>query len=127
MPIEISKDQNQNLTILVVTGISSEQEMHKALGDIYESAPTPLVLWDMSQADVSYVTPDMLQNFVRKAAHLGTFRPGGRTAVVAPGDLQYGLGRMSEIFADVESAPYALRVFRSKPDAMGWLTSETAG
>ena len=127
MSIEITRDQNQNLTSLVVTGQASEEAMHEALAEIYVDDPALLVFWDMSQADVTHVTPDILQKFVRKAVCLGASKPGGRTAVVAPGDLQFGLGRMSEFFADVESAPFDLRVFRSKQDAMAWLTSETSG
>ena len=48
----------------------------------------------------------MLRKFIRRAAQIGVRRQGGRTAVVASDDLQFGLARMSETFADLESMPY---------------------
>lgn len=124
MAIETTRDADQNLTIHVVIGSVSEKEMHRVLEDFYDGQPTALVLWDMSQAELAHVTAEMLQKFVRKAAKLGVRRRGGRTAVVAPADLQYGLGRMSETFAEIESTPFNYCVFRSRQDAMHWLTSD---
>ena len=83
-----------------------------------------LLLWDMSQAELSNVTPDILKRFVTRAAELGKSRKGTRTAVIAPSDLQYGLGRMSEVFMDLESAAFSFRAFRSEEDALRWLISD---
>ena len=124
MSIETTRDADQDLTTHVVTGFVSEEEMHGALEDFYEGQPTALVLWDMSQAEVAHVTPEMLQKFVHRAAELGVSRRGGRTAVIASGDLQFGLGRMSETFAEIESTPFSFCVFRSRQDAMRWLVSD---
>ena len=124
MPIETTRDADRNLTTHVVMGSVSEKEMHGVLEDFYDGQPTALVLWDMSQAELAHVTAEMLQKFVRRAAKLGVHRRGGRTAVIAPEDLQFGLGRMSETFAEIESTPYSYCVFRSRQDAMHWLTSD---
>jgi len=127
MSIETTHDPDRNLTIHVVIGSVSEKEMYGVLEDFYERQPTALVLWDMSQAEMAHVTAGMLQKFIRRAAQLGTHRRGGRTAVVAPDDLQYGLGRMSETFAEIESVPFSYCVFRSQQDAMRWLASDDTG
>ena len=95
MPIETTRDKGQDLTIHVVTGPVFEAQMYRTLEDFYDREPTALVLWDMSQAELSQVTPDMLQKFIRRAAEIGVRRQGGRTAVVASDDLQFGLARMS--------------------------------
>ncbi|HUL29981.1 MAG TPA: hypothetical protein VLZ03_05950 [Thermodesulfobacteriota bacterium] len=126
MPIETTRDQERNLTVHVVTGPVSEQEMYGTLEEFYKREPTALLLWDLSKADLSWVTPNMLQRFVRKAVKLGARRRGGRTAVVAPEDLQYGLGRMTEAFVESESAPFSFHVFRSRQDALSWLMADDA-
>ena len=119
MAIKISK--HEDLTVHDVTGSASEMQMYDAIEKFYQEEPTALLLWDMSQADVSHVTPDILRNFAKKSAILGVNRQGGRTAVVAPKDLQYGLARMSEVFLEAESAPFSFRVFRTRDEALQWL------
>ena len=124
MGVKISRDEYRDLTLHDVTGPVSEEEMYDALDNFYKREPTALLLWDMSQADVSHVTPDILQRFVRKSTELAVRRQGGgRIAVVASEDLQYGLARMSEVFAEIESAPYSFRAFRSRQEALQWLKS----
>lgn len=122
MEIEITKDEY--LTVHNVKGLVSEEEMHDALEMFYKEDPTPLLLWDMSQSDVSNVTPDILQNFARKSAKLGASRQGGRTAVIAPEDLQYGLARISEAFLEIESSPHSFSVFRTREKALQWLMAD---
>ena len=124
MGIKTIKDEEQDFTVHEVTGPISEVEMYDALEIFYKQDPTSLLLWDMSQTDVSHVTSDILQKFVRKSAELGTARQGGRTAVIAPEDLQFGLARMSEVFSDMASAPYSFRSFRTREEALKWLTSD---
>ena len=126
MPIKTTQDKGQNLTTHVVTGLIVEEEMYKALDVFYEHYNTPLLLWDMSEAEMDNVTPEMLRNFIRKAAKIGVRRRDGKTAVVAISDLQYGFGRMSEMLFELESGPFSFRVFRSRQDAMAWLTSDTS-
>jgi hypothetical protein len=123
MGIKITKDEDRDLTRHDVTGPVSEEEMYDALENFYKGEPTTLLLWDMSQADVSQVTTETLQRFVRKSTRLGGSRQGGRTAVIASEDLQYGLARMSEVFTEIESAPYSFRAFRSRQEALQWLKS----
>ncbi len=123
MPVETLRNQDQDLTTLVVTGAVSEAEMYEALEGFYRQKPTVFLLWDMSQADLAHVTPDMLQRFIRRGAQLGAARRGGRTAVIAPGELQYGLSRMSEMFFELEDTPFSFRVFRSRHEALLWLNA----
>jgi hypothetical protein len=124
MGIKITRDEDQNLTIHDVTGIVSEEEMYDALENFYIKEPTKRLLWDMSQTDVSHVTPDILEEFIRGSVNFGSLHNGGRVAVFASQDLQYGLARMSKAFAEMESALYSFNVFRSRKEALDWLISE---
>ena len=124
MPIETTRDDDQNLTIHVVTGPVSETQMYRSLEDSYDPEPTALILWDMSQSDLSHIKPEIIRKFMRRAAELGVIRQDGRTAVVASSDLQFGLARMSESFADLESIPFSFKAFRSRQEAMLWLMAD---
>lgn len=123
MAIKVIKDRNQDLTIHEVTGYAIEVEMYDALEKFYQQEPTTMLLWDMSKSDVSHVTPDILQKFIKRSAELGVSRQGGRTAIIAPEDLQYGLARMSMAFSEIESAPFSLCAFRTPKEALQWLKS----
>ncbi len=69
--------KNGYLTVHDVTGPVSEVEMYDALERFYKQEPSALLLWDMSQADVSHVTSEILQKFVKKSAELEVSRQGG--------------------------------------------------
>lgn len=120
MAIETTRDRDTGLTIHTVSGPVTEEDMYAALED---PDPTPLILWDMSGAEVDHVTPLDLQRFVGRAAALGMKRKGGRTAVLAPDDLQFGLARMSEAFTEMDATPFGFRAFRDRDEALQWLTS----
>lgn len=121
MGIKIIRDESQDLTIHDVTGLVTEGEMYDALENFYQGEPTTLLLWDMSQTDVSHVNPDILRQFIRKSAELGAHRSGSRTAVFASENLQFAFARMTEAYAEFESAPFSLRAFRSRQQALQWL------
>ncbi len=124
MSIETSRDPSRDLTIHVVSGLTSTDDMIAALEKFYSQGSTLLTLWDMSQSELSQITSGGIQEFIKRAAELGIERKGGRTAVVATEDLQYGLGRMAESFALFEKLPFRMRLFRAREEAMTWLFSE---
>jgi len=126
MPIATTQDFELDLTQHVVTGRVTDEEMFGTLEAFYGGRFTRLLLWDMSQAELQYVTADALRRFVQRAAELGARRAGGKTAVIAATALQYGLGRMSEAFAKIEGAAYDFRAFRSYDEAVAWLLSDSA-
>jgi hypothetical protein len=124
MTIKSVRDETENLIIYTVIGLAEEDEMHRALESQSECGPTFHIMWDMSLADVAHVTPEILRRFVKRAAQLGDRRKGGRTAVIAPKDLQFGMARMSEVYNEMESAPFSFRAFRSRDEALQWLKSD---
>ena len=52
--------------------------------------------------------------------------PNGRTAIVAPRDLDYGIGRMFEVYADIERLTVKFVTFRSMVEAKVWLGVDTS-
>lgn len=124
MSLKTIRDEERDLTIHEIEGPVSEKEMYLALKEPDDHEPTALILWDMSRAEVAHVTPDILRKFAGKAAELGAGREGGRSAVVAPDDLQFGMARMSQVFTEMESAPYDFGVFRTRKEAFEWLGTD---
>jgi len=125
MEIKITRDESKDLTMFDVTGLASDEELLHTLETYYEREPTALVLWDLSQADFSRISTKAVKAFIQRTAVFGLQREGGRTAVFAPLDLQFGLSRMSEVFAEETFAPFDLRVFRSREEALEWLLAES--
>jgi len=127
MTIRTVRYETVNLIIYTVTGLVEEDEMHQALESQSEFEPTLHIMWDMSLADVAHVTPEILRRFVKRTAQLRDRHKGGRIAVIAPKDLQFGMARMSEAYTEMESAPFSFRAFRSRDEALQWLKSDIPG
>ena len=121
MAVEFLREPDHELTTLVASGPVLDGEFGDALTRFYATAPTRFLLWDLSNADLTGVSADKLRMFVSKGAKLGSQRAGGRTAVVAPHDVAFGYGRMSEAFMVSEKAAFDFRVFRTKGEARSWL------
>lgn len=45
--------------------------------------------------------------------------------MIVRSDLQYGLGRMAEVFGEFVSVPFDFRIFKDRTDALAWLNSES--
>ena len=48
-------------------------------------------------------------------------REGGKTAIVSPRDLEFGIGRMFDTFGEIKNVKFEIRVFRNLPAAREWL------
>ena len=121
MAVECLLDAENELTTLVATGPVISGELGDALRQFYADNPTRLLMWNMSSAQLDEVNAGRLRTFIRQAAQMGTRRSGGRTAIVAPQDLAFGYGRMSEAFMSAEDAPFDFRVFRTEAETRAWL------
>ena len=51
----------------------------------------------------------------------GAARKGGKSAVLAPNDLEYGLAVMFRILSDKDGFPFGIGVFRSHKETGQWL------
>jgi hypothetical protein len=119
--IKIFVDQDRDLTTYVVTGKVSVKPIVPLLEELYSAAATLYLLWDFSQADASETKTSELNEIFTFSKEKARVRKEGKRAIVAPRDLEYGMGRMYEIFADVYKHPVPLRVFRTRDEAMKWL------
>jgi hypothetical protein len=61
---------------------------------------------------------------IRQLARLSAGMDAAMTsklAIVAPGDFEFGLGRMYEAFRELQSGTKQVNVFRSLEEALAWL------
>ena len=75
-------------------------------------------IWDLRLARVKATVAD-IEDIVALGRDGVSRRGAGRTAIVAPSDLEFGLARMLE--AAAETLPAKVHVFRSYDDGWRWL------
>ena len=124
MPVRTVKDQEKDITEHIASGEVIDDEMFEAQKKFYENAPTMLQLWNMTACSVTGISIGGMRTFIERAAKQGKTRKNGKTAVAVGSQLQYGLARMAEAFAELVSIPFAFRVFREREEAVIWLKEE---
>lgn len=125
MPITREVDEAAQLTTLTVVGKVSFVEMRRTIESFWEAPSLTLnVLWDYSQADLSGLSRADHEALVRvglRYRERHAERIGGKTAIIASADLEYGVNRASEVLAYLESYPFEVRTFRTAAQAEAWL------
>ena len=76
------------------------------------------VIWDLEQAEIE-MSPRQITELVRSLTHRPKAR-GGKHAVVVNRDLDYGLARVAEAYAEAWLETEFM-VFRNRGDADRWL------
>ena len=77
------------------------------------------VVWDLIRADASKILAKDIEKIAGYFSKHSKKRSHYKVALVAPRDLEYGLGRMLSVYLD--NTPAEVRVFRSYEQAKGWL------
>jgi hypothetical protein len=123
MPITATLDPSARFTLVSVTDPYSIEEWCTAMLEIWDSAAFRehrALLIDRRRAEpltVSFV--DTMTRFL--AEHQDKIA-GTRTAIVVRDDTGFGMGRMTELRASVESPEAVIRPFRDYDSAVRWLT-----
>jgi len=111
-----------DLAIIQLHGEITLEDIQDAIQGFYLEKPcTKKALWDISNCT--------FQEFDASAAHrIAGFprddvqtRRGGKTAIVAASDLNFGLSRTYEIIAGQYDFPFERRTFRTVDKALQWL------
>jgi hypothetical protein len=121
MPITTTIDHDRQLTIHTATGEPDFEEGMATLKRFWEGQPTMNELWDFRKAGldrVSFEETEAIMDYIKRHSEK---RSGGKTALVASGDLEYGLSRFSKSLAEIKSYPLQVEVFRSFKEAIRWL------
>ena len=121
--IEITIEPESDLTIFTVEGDLTTNEILHYSSESYNKNPTKLVLWDASNGSVSKIAPTDFRGISKEMKQYTKKREGGKTAFVGKFDLDFSLGRLYEVYAEIENLPVTYQTFRSNEEAMRWLKS----
>lgn len=120
-------DERRGLAVLEAHGRADVAELSTAAATMVGDpafVPGMAQLVDLSAVAASDGSWRGLAALAERGAELAPKLEGGRLAIVAPSDLAYGLARMYEVAA--EPLPLEARAFRSRSDALVWLSVEDA-
>ena len=128
MPITSDVDETKNLVIYTLFGELTLDEIINTIKSFWEAHDLTLnALWDARRANLTHLKSSDMENiipFISEYAHRFEERKGGKSAVVASSDLQYGLSRILGTFYEIENFPIQLKIFRIMDEAMEWLDQD---
>ena len=119
--IETTVDKKNDLTIYKCSGNMTEEEIINLIHSLYNSNLTLNTLWDCSGASVKDISTSFVRQIARELCAWGTLRQGGKTAVVAPEELIFGLSRVFQIMTGEKGFPFKVDIFKSHDEARKWL------
>jgi hypothetical protein len=117
--IELEKD----LTTFVVKGDLKAEEILRSFSEYYINNPTKNILVDDRKASITNISSDDLKAIACGMKDCIQKRAGGKTAIVSKLDVNFGLGRMYEAYAQHQNLPIIYRTFRDIEKAKKWLLS----
>ncbi|MBN2107697.1 MAG: hypothetical protein JW832_09735 [Deltaproteobacteria bacterium] len=121
MPITASYERSGDLTVFTAAGELTYEEQLAALQEFYDGNPTANVLWDFRSIKGNRITTEELNKIIVFIKRRESKRPHGKTALVARTDLDFGLSRVSQAYADIHELPWQIRAFRSMDEALMWI------
>ena len=114
----------EELCIFTIEGSASRDELVDIVINIKPEQRTRNVIWDASNGTVETIGKEDLRSIAKflKSGH--GMRTGGKTALVGPEDLDFGIGRMFQAYATLENLTVQYRIFRTLDGALAWIGEE---
>ena len=81
--------------------------------------PGMKILWDFRNASIATLSNERIQRLIDHNLRKQGARGGGMSAIVASRDLDFGIGRVYQAYAD--GLPWDTMVFRDLESALEWL------
>ena len=122
--IKIQVESKYDLTVFSVVGALTAIEARGVIKKFYADGITLNVLWDLSQCNVSNLTTDDVHSVAHTPRKYAEMRKGGKTAIVAPTDITFGLTRMYEFMTDMQNYSFKTQAFRTTQEAYQWLLED---
>jgi len=114
-------DERSQLSVHTIEGAINDDDIITTIEEYNRGEPTLFVIWDFSDADLSGFNEENIQFMLKFGKHYTANQTGGKTALVLPDDMQFGLGRMVEAYAELMGIDRPIRSFRSQAAARRWL------
>ena len=119
--ISATYDNEKDLTIVTAEGVITADDLLEWGNSYYEGPITPLILWDVTNADLSTLKGDQLRKIAEAMSRVSEVRRGGKTAFVYDKPLEFGIGRMFQAYSEMEDMPFEVQSFKSFDEAKAWL------
>ncbi|MDJ0669328.1 MAG: hypothetical protein QNJ61_18745 [Desulfobacterales bacterium] len=119
--ISAKYDLAKDLTIVTAKGVITADDLLDWGNNYYEGQITSLILWDVTNADLSSLQADQLREIAENMSRISEVRKGGKTAFVYDKPLEYGIGRMFQAYSEIEDMPFEVQSFQSFDEAKAWL------
>jgi hypothetical protein len=119
--IETTKEVSSELTVNIVKGQIMYGDLVKWIANYYSGTVTKFILWNFTEADLSDITVEEFKNIAEVVKRKSDLRIDGKSALVFSKDLEFGLGRMFEVFSESEDIEFEFKSFRSITEAKKWL------
>lgn len=126
MPISYRIDRNARRVIATASGILTDEDVFGYQRDAWSRADVTgfdeiVDMTDVNNVELPVPSSDRMRALAAESADMDTPR-ASRFAIVAPGDLAYGLGRMYAVYRETDRrSTKTVRVFRTMDDAVAWL------
>jgi len=126
MPITKQFDSTKILTTFKCDGDLSFREIVGSMKDFYggiDNPPTKKLIWNLRNATIWSLTMEELKAIAQLSVENEGLMKGGKTAVVAPKDIDFGLARIYQ--AHTVGSERELMVFRTLDEAKEWMDLES--
>ena len=122
--VKIHVESESDLTVFTIVGEVTADDVRDTIHKFYGGRVTLNVLWDLSQGDVRKLSADDVYSIANTRRIYAEMRKGGKTAIVAPTDIAFGLTRMYEFMTDIQDYSFKTQAFRTTQEAYRWLLEE---
>ncbi len=122
MTVEYTIDKNCKLVLVTIAETVTFDELIEhltALSQDIRYQPPMKKLVDFRKCGKYGLTKEQAEEFAGVNRELGNIFVDEKCAIVAPGDLEYGMSRVHEMY--VSGSGIDIQVFRQLPEALEWL------
>jgi len=128
MPIEYKIDHERRIVLARGRGTLTVQDLFAYQHEVWSHSELAgySELMDMSAVEhIARPSSERIQTLASLSAQMDAPETVSKFAIVAPGDQAFGLGRMYEIYRELdELSTKQVAVFRTMAAALEWLTTD---
>jgi hypothetical protein len=133
MPITYTIDSGKRRVLAVITGTLTEDELFAYQTEVWSRAEVAGYDQIVDTTGVQHIAApepsgDSMRRLAALAAGMDDRDRRSRFAIVAPGDLAFGMGRMYSTYREMEPrSTKRVSVFRTMGEALAWLDAPEGG
>ena len=128
MSIEFSIDHEKRLVLAKGSGTLTDGDVFSYQREVWSRPEVAgySELMDMSEVrQIALPSMDRVRDLAKLSASMDTEKVASKFAIVAPSDLAFGLGRMYEMYRDLQArSSKQVGVFRTRKEALEFLGTE---